>query len=257
MNVLITGGANGIGKRTAVNLLEKGHSIKVMDSDEEALQQLDRSIGTFHGNVTDEDDLEQAMQRFEVEVLINSAGFQERGAVEDLAVDSFEKHIETNYLGTVKAVKHALPSLRRNNGRIINVSSVAGLTGAPFLSAYCASKHAVEGFSDSLRMELNDSGVDVVIVEPGPIQTGFNDAGIQKMREFVPDSWYSKEYKKRLDQERDRVDVGKAASRIVEAVESEDPETRYTITKEAYLVRKLKRFLPDKWWDRIVLEDLR
>lgn len=252
MNIFITGGANGIGRKTAVKLVAKGHSVKVMDQDEEALADLDRTIETFHGDVRKTEDLEAAMKRFEVEVLVNCAGFQERGAVEDREIDSFQEHMDTNYLGTVRAVKSAMSSLRRSNGRIINVSSVAGLTGAPFLSAYCASKHVVEGFTDSLRVELRDSKVDVVLVEPGPIQTGFNDAGIERLRDFVPDSRYSEEYKRRLDQERSRVDVEKAASRIVKAVETENPKTRYTVTWEAYFVRKLKRFIPDRWWDRLL-----
>jgi short-subunit dehydrogenase len=254
MNIFITGGANGIGKRTAVELLDRGHSVKVMDKDEEALEGLDQGIETFHGDVRKQSDLEDAMKRFEVEILINCAGFQERGAVEDLEIGSFQEHIDTNYLGTVKAVKEAMPALRRNNGRIINISSVAGLTGALFLSAYCASKYAVEGFSDSLRMELDDSEIDVVIVEPGPIQTGFNDSGIEKLREFIPGSRYSEEYKERLYRERDRVDIQKAADKVVKAVETDNPKTRYTVTKEAYMVRKLKRFMPDKWWDKVLLD---
>lgn len=254
MNIFITGGASGIGKRTAVELLERGHDVKVMDCDEEALETLDQEIEIFHGDVRNAKDLEAATRRFEVDVLINCAGFQERGAVEDLEMDSFQEHIDTNYLGTVRTIKEVLPALRRNNGRIINVSSVAGLTGAPFLSAYCASKHAVEGFSDSLRMELNESEVDVVIVEPGPIQTGFNDSGIEKLRDFIPGSRYSEKYKQSLDQERDRVDVQEATDVLVKAVEADSPKTRYTITREAYLVRKLKRFLPDRWWDRILRE---
>lgn len=253
MNVFITGGASGIGKRTAVRLLEKGHRVKVMDRDEEALQDLDREIETFHGDVREENDVEKAMNRFEVEILVNCAGFQERGALEDLNIDSFEEHIDTNYLGTVRTIKEAMPALRRNSGRIINVSSVAGLTGAPFLSAYCASKHAVEGFSDSLRMELKDSEVDVVLVEPGPIQTGFNDQAIEKLRDLVPGSRYSDEYGEMLEREPDRADVSEAASKIVKAVETEDPDTRYTVTSEAYLVRKLKRFLPDRWWDGLLM----
>lgn len=253
MNVFITGGASGIGKRTAVKLLEKGHEVKVMDRDEQALKDLDREIETFHGDVREEDDVEEAMDRFEVEVLVNCAGFQERGAVEDLGMDSFGEHIDTNYLGTVRTVKEAMPALRRNNGRIINVSSVAGLTGAPFLSAYCASKHAVEGFSDSLRMELKDSGVDVVLIEPGPVQTGFNDQAIENLREFIPGSRYSDRYSEMLEDRPERVDVEEAASRVVKSIEADSPKTRYTVTREAYLVRKLKRFIPDRWWDGLLM----
>lgn len=257
MKVFLTGGANGIGKKTAIRLLEKAHSVKVMDTDEEALQQLDQSVETFRGDVRSREDIEKALERFEPEVVINCAGFQERASVEDLEVESFEKHIDTNYLGAVKVVKEALPALRREEGRIINVSSAAGLTGLPFLSAYCASKYALEGFSDSLRMELKGSGVDVVLVEPGPINTGFNRKAQEKMRDFIPGSRYSRQYKKRLDEQQERVDVEKAAARIVKAVEARNPATRYTVTWQAYAVRKIKRFLPDRLWDRVMMSRFR
>lgn len=253
MNVLITGGANGIGKKTAVKLIERGHDVKVFDRDAEALDRLDRDIETFEGDVRDKEDLEEATRRFEVDVLINSAGFQQQGAVEDLELDSFQEHIETNYLGTVKAVKTVMDSLRRNEGRVINISSIAGLTGAPFLSAYSASKHAVEGFSDSLRMELNDSGVDVVVVEPGPIKTGFNLEAQENLMDFIPGSRYAKRYQKILNKDINGAKTNEAASKIVKAVEADNPKSRYTVTRVAYLTKKLKSFVPDKFWDKMVL----
>jgi len=253
MNIFITGGSNGIGRRTALKLVEKGHNVKVFDNDEEALEQLDREIETFHGDVRNSDDLEQAMRHFEVEVLVNSAGYQKQGAVEDMDIETFREHIETNFLGMVNAIKNAMPSIRRSNGRVVNISSIAGKTGAPFLSAYCGSKHAVEGFSDSLRMELKDSEVDVVVVESGPIRTGFNEQGREYLRNFVPSSRFSNRYSKKLDSPVDGVEIEKAASKVVEAVEAEKPKTRYTVTKEAFFARKFKRFFPDRWWDRIIL----
>jgi len=253
MNIFITGGSNGIGRKTALKLVEKGHSVKVFDSDEEALEQLDREIETFHGDVRNSDDIEQAMTHFEVEVLVNSAGYQKQGALEDMDIETFREHIETNYLGTVNTIKNAMPSIRRSNGRVVNISSIAGKTGAPFLSAYCGSKHAVEGFSDSLRMELKDSEVDVVIVEPGPIKTGFNEQGREHLRNFVPSSRFSNWYSKKLDSPIEGLETEKAASKVVKAVEAEKPKTRYTVTKEAFFARKFKRFFPDRWWDRIIL----
>lgn len=253
MNILITGGANGIGKCTALKLVEKGHDVKVLDTDEEALEELDREIDTFHGDVRKGEDLEQATRRFEVEVLINSAGYQKQAAVEDMEIENFQKHIETNFLGTVNSVKTCMPSLRRSNGRIINISSVAGKTGLRFLSAYCGSKHAVEGFSDSLRMELKGSEVDTVIVEPGPIKTGFNERGRNHLRKYVPGSRYSDEYSKKLDSPVRGVKTEKAAEKVVKAVEADRPKTRYTVTKEAFFVRKFKRLFSDRLWDRIVL----
>lgn len=253
MNILITGGANGIGKRTALKLVQKGHSVKVLDNDEEALEKLDDGIETFHGDVRDREDLEEAVRHFEVEVLINSAGYQKQGSVEDMDIENFREHFETNLIGTVNAVKTCLNSIRRSNGRIINMSSIAGKTGLRYLSAYCGSKHAVEGFSDSLRMELKDSEIDVVIVEPGPIKTGFNEKGRDHLRNFVPGSRYSDEYSKKLDAPVEGVKTGKAAEKVVKAVESKKPKTRYTVTKEAFFVRKFKRFFPDKLWDKLMI----
>jgi short-subunit dehydrogenase len=253
MNILITGGANGIGKRTALKLVQKGHSVKVLDNDGEALEKLDDGIETFHGDVRDKNDLEEAVRHFEVEVLINSVGYQKQGSVEDMDVDTFREHIEANYLGTVNAVKTCLESIRRSNGRIINMSSIAGKTGLRYLSAYCGSKHAVEGFSDSLRMELKDSEIEVVIVEPGPIRTGFNEKGRDHLRNFVPGSRYSDEYSKKLDSPVEGVETGKAAEKVVKAVEAEKPKIRYTVTKEAFFVRKFKRFFPDKLWDKLMM----
>lgn len=253
MNILITGGANGIGKKTALKLIENGHVVKVVDSDEGALQKLDREIETFHGDVRDKEDLEGATRHFEVEVLINSAGYQKQGAVEDMEIDTFREHFETNLIGTVNAVKTCLNSVRRSNGRIINMSSIAGKTGLPYLSAYCSSKHAVEGFSDSLRMELKDSRIDVVIIEPGPIKTGFNERGRDHLRNFVPGSHHSDEYSRKLDSPMQGVETEKAAKKVVKAVEAKNPKTRYTVTKEAFFVRKFKRFFPDKWWDKLMI----
>lgn len=253
MNVLITGGANGIGKGTALKLVEKGHNVKVIDNDEEALQELDREIETFHGDVREKEDLEDATRHFEVEVLVNSAGYQKQGAAEDMNIETFRNHVETNFIGTANAIKIAMPSIRRSNGRIINISSIAGKTGLPFLSAYCGSKHAVEGFSDSLRMELKDSEIDVVIVEPGPIRTGFNEQGREHLRNFVPGSRHSSDYSEKLDSPMEGADSEKAAKKVVKAIEAKKPRTRYTVTKEAFFVRKFKRFFPDRWWDRLMI----
>lgn len=253
MNILITGGAKGIGKETALRLVERGHNVKVIDNDSEALKGLDADIQVFEGDVREKEDIEKATRHFEVEVLINSAGIQRQGAVEDLSLDDFRDHMENNFMGTVTCVKTCMNSIRRSNGRIINISSIAGKTGAPFLSGYCASKYAVEGFSDSLRMELNNSDIDVVLVEPGPIKTGFNRRGRDHLRKFVPGSRYSSEYSKKLGEKVEGAETEKAAAKVVESVESENPKTRYTVTWDAFFVRKFKRFVPDRLWDRALL----
>jgi len=216
------------------------------------LNDLGDEIELREGDVRNREEIESALEGFRPDVLVNSAAIQERGAVEDMEEDSFSKHMENNYMGTVRAVKSVLDDMVDEGGRIINISSIAGKTGAPFLSAYCASKFAVEGFTDCLRMEMRGTEVEVVLVEPGPIQTGFNERAILHMENFVPGSRFSDEYRSRLDSEKARDDVEVAAEKLVEAVEADRPKTRYTVTREALLVRKLKPFVTDGIWDLLV-----
>lgn len=251
MRVFITGGANGIGRVTVEKLVDKGHKVIVFDKDGESLEDLPDSVKTYQGDVRNSERLEEVVRREIFGVLVNCAGFQEQGSVEDMPLEKFEDHFETNFFGSLKALKISLPMLKERNGRIINVSSIAGKATIPFLGAYSSSKHALEGMTDSLRMEMRDENVEVVLVEPGPIKTGFNHQAEEALRKYIPESDYTEKYRKRLESRNKGAKPEKAAKFIVKAVESSNPKTRYTVTLEAYLVRKLKPFIPTKMFDFI------
>ena len=255
MKVLITGGANGIGKATARKLEEHGHEVSVFDKDKEALEELPENIQTFHGDVSDEKRVKEVLDQVELDVLVNSAGYYEQAAIEDMNADTVQKIYESNVYGTLNFCRHALPILRKRNGRIINISSIAGRIPTPFFGVYSSSKYAVEALSDALRFETAEFDVDVVIIEPGVIDTGFNRRARQALQKYIPDSIYSEKYEEKLQSGgMNGVEPEKAANVVVSAVESRKPKRRYTVTAMALLTPKLKKALPTWLWDRIVLK---
>lgn len=257
MRILITGAASGIGKATTEKLLAKDHEIIAFDIDEEALEKLPDEAITYHGDVYDEERVSEVIGKEEFEVLVNCAGYYELGSIEDMDAETVESHFNTNVFGTLNTIRNALPQLRENKGRVVNVSSVAGRISMPFYGTYSATKYSVEAISDALRLEANPFDVDVVVVEPGPINTGFNQRARQKLEKYLPNSVYSERYQEVLDNG-GRAEVGpeKAANTVVKAIESTNPKNRYTVTWEAWLAPKLKRFLPSKVWSYIMRKGL-
>ncbi len=253
MEVLITGGANGIGRATVKQLVDKGHQVAVFDRDSEALENLPEEVDSFEGDVYDEERVEKVLAGMEPEVVVNCAGYYELGAIEDMDAETVEEHFRTNVFGLLNVTRHAVPVLRENGGRIVNVSSVAGRMTLPFFGVYSATKYSIEAISDALRMELEDTGVDVVIVEPGPVETGFNRKARQKLEKYLPGSFYSGAYQRMLEEGRMAgVSPDKAARTMMKAIESERPRRRYTVTWQAWLGPKAKAVTPDFIWDRIV-----
>lgn len=251
MRVFVTGAANGIGKATTEKLVEKGHKVIAYDKDEESLQKLPDQVQTYVGNVTDEERLQEVVKKEIFEILVNCAGVQKQGAVEDISVEDFDEHMQVNYLGTVKATKIALPMIKERNGRIINISSIAGKLTAPFLGGYSASKHAVEGFTDTLRIEMKDKDVQVVLVEPGPIQTGFNEKGRENLKQYMPGSSFSKMYKNKLEKNYGGARPEKPASKILKAIESKKPKSRYLTPLKYNLLVKISFLIPAFLQDRL------
>ncbi len=248
MDVLITGGANGIGKTTAERLVDRGHAVTVLDTDADGLDTLPAAVETRRVDVRDRDAVADAVDDAEPDVLVTCAAVQRRGALEDQDMDTIAAHIDTNLYGTLHAAKAALPHLRPG-GRIVLVSSVAGRLVGPFWGAYCASKHAVEAVGDALRLELDD--IDVTIVEPGPVRTGFNEQGRDHLETYLPGSRYADRYRAVLSSALGGVTPETAARTMVTAVEADRPRTRYTITWQAWLAPKLAAILPTRLMDYI------
>jgi len=253
MRVLVTGAASGIGKATVQKLLEKEYEIIAFDIDKEALDELPEKVRKYHGDVYDEERVKEVVKQEEFDVLVNCAGYYELGSIEDMDSETVESHFKTNVFGTLNMIRNSAPQLREKNGRIVNVSSIAGRMSMPFYGTYSATKYSIEAISDALRYEMQPFGVDVVIVEPGPIDTGFNERARKKLEKYLPDSIYSNRYRDVLEPG-GRTDVGaeKAAETVVRATESPNPKSRYTVTWEAWLMPKLKRFLPSRIWSYII-----
>lgn len=248
MNILITGAANGIGRETARKLRAQ-HNITAVDRDQENLKSLEK-VEKIHLDITDEEKVNEELKGLEIDILINCAGVQKQGSVEDMRIEEFEEHIYHNYIGYINTIKACLPGLRKSEGKIVNVSSIAGIASAPFLSGYCASKHAVEGFSDSLRRELED--VDVVLVEPGRIKTGFNEKGRDNLATYE-DSNYSKIYEEKLDEDIGGMRPEKAGKRLA-YIALNGSKPRYTITREAWIISKLEKIIPARLIDLLFRE---
>lgn len=253
MRVFITGGANGIGRATAEKLLERGHKVTVFDIDGEALATLPDGITCYQGDVYNESRVKEVVDREEFEVLVNSAAYYELGALEDVNAETVEAHFNANVFGLLNVVRAAMPMLRDNSGRIVNMSSLAGKVSAPFFGVYSATKHSVEAISDALRLEAEPFDVDVVVVEPGPVDTGFNERARMALKKYLSATAYEQRYREKLeDGGMDGLEPGEAAETVVEAVETGNPKARYTPTLKTWAAIKLVALLPDSVRDRLV-----
>src|SRR5580698_5594282 len=183
---LITGASSGFGLLTSIELPKAGFRVVATMRDLGRRERLDQAAATAGVaakldirtlDVTDFDSLPGFVdavvrEHGRLDVLVNNAGFAVAGFLEDIKLEELRHQFETNFFGAVAMTKAALPTMRRQRvGHIIMVSSIAGLHGSATVSSYSASKHALEGWSESLRLELNSLGIKVVLVEPGAFQT--------------------------------------------------------------------------------------
>ena len=196
---LVTGASSGMGKAFAKALLAEGMTVYAAARRVEKMADLAGFGGIpLKMDVTQEDDLQAAVTRIEqdhggVDILINNAGFGMYGAMEDTSLDDARSQFEVNLFGVARLTQLLLPSMReKRTGRIINISSMGGKMYTPLGSWYHATKHAVEGWSDCLRLELKPFDIDVVIIEPGIIKTAFGEVLMEPMLKRSGDGPYSK-----------------------------------------------------------------
>ena len=178
---LVTGGSSGIGEEAARRLRYSGFTVYAVARRVERMQELaDAGVHVFGMDVTEEASMTSGVDRLlaeqgRVDVRVNNAGYGSYGAVEDVAIDEARRQFEVNLFGLARLTQLVTPTMRdQGAGRIVNVSSIGAVIYEPFGAWYHATKFAVEGFSDSLRVELRPFGIDVVIVRPGGIRTEWN-----------------------------------------------------------------------------------
>jgi NAD(P)-dependent dehydrogenase (short-subunit alcohol dehydrogenase family) len=266
--VLITGCSSGIGAATATLLVKKGWPVYATARKVETLADLEEAgARTLPLDVTDETSMREAVATVEsdrgaVGVLINNAGYGLHGAVETTPMSDVRKQFETNFFGVATLTQLVLPKMReQGRGRIVNVSSMGGKLEFPGGAFYHASKHALEAYSDVLRYELRDLGVDVVVIEPGLIKTRFGDAAIDTIGVADDGSTYGS-YNAGVHRLIDGAYSGpmgrmaaspeRVARAILRAVSAKRPRTRYVITAGARMLLGLYVLLPNRAWDAVI-----
>ena len=265
--VLITGCSTGIGRATALRLAARGWSVYASARRLDAIADLaQHGCKTLALDVCDEASMRAAVAQIEraegaVGVLINNAGYGQDGAIEEVPIDAVRRQFETNVFGLVRLTQLVLPGMRRQHwGRVINVSSMGGRLTFPGGGFYHATKYAVEAISDALRFEVRGFGIDVVVVEPGPIKTQFEDTSLGTMDTAAeiaasPYADFNASVAKRIrGTYKGPMAAGpEAVARAIEkAVSAKHPRTRYPVTAAARLLMLTRRILPDRAWDAVL-----
>ena len=262
---LVTGASSGLGKAFASALLNEGLSVYAAARRLELMADLaTRGATPIKMDITHEDEVEAAVERIEreqggVDVLINNAGFGMFGAMEDTTIDDARYQFEVNLFGLARLTQLVLPSMRNKRaGRIINISSMGGKVYTPLGSWYHASKHAVEGWSDCLRLELSPFNIDVVIIEPGVIATEFGDVMTAPMLKRSGSGPYSKmadavAASMKALETRGASHPQVIVDLVLKSVRAVKPKTRYAGGKYARPMLFIRKWLGDRVFDRVVL----
>lgn len=257
--VFISGSSSGIGRAAALLLYQQGYSVYGGSRQPDAglpfpMLQLD---------VTDAESVNAAVatvlqQAGRIDILINNAGIALGGAVEEGTVDDARRLFETNLFGVIRLTNAILPHMRQQRrGHIINISSLAGIIGVPYLGLYAASKHALEGYSESLRYELAHLNIAISLIEPGDIRTGIvNQPPSQMIAEYANICARTEKIHIHNVQQGPPPDV--VARVILRALRENRPRLRYPVTQGSEgWVPWMKRLLPDRWIEWLVRRNYR
>ncbi|MDN3682121.1 SDR family oxidoreductase [Vibrio tapetis subsp. quintayensis] len=270
-SILITGCSSGIGYACAHALHAKGYQVIASCRSQTDVKKLqDEGLTCIQLDVNSVDSIEQAVKEVltltdsKLDVLFNNAAYGQAGALEDLPTQALREQFETNVFGWHHLVNAILPSMRNNNsGRIIQNSSVLGFAAMRYRGAYNASKFALEGWTDTLRLELMDTNIHLSLIQPGPIETQFRKNALMKFRQWIniETSAHRQQYLlqvERLSSKSSGNDFTLPADAIVapllHAIESDNPKVRYPVTTPTKVFAVLKRILPTKLLDHILLK---
>ncbi len=262
LTVLITGASTGIGYDAAVELGRLGMHVLAgarKESDLARLHELD-NVTPVRLDVTKSEDIKQVVQTLEelgrgLDVLINNAGVAVGAPLMDLNLDDLRWQFEVNVFAVAALTRACFPLLQPNKGRIINISSLSGRMAIPFMGPYAMSKFAIEAYSDALRRELSPFGMEVVVIQPGPIQTAIWDKTDPNTDQFAG-SLFEERAKRAgvaviANGKNKSLPVKHVTHVLVQAIQAKRPKTRYVITKGKWL-RILLSNLPDRWTDAIL-----
>lgn len=270
-NILITGCSSGIGYHVAKGLKDKGYSVLVTARNTNDISKLEgEGFTCLQLDYADSKSVQQCADQLhqiigdDLYAVFHNGAYGQPGAVEDLTRETIEKQFAANVFGWMELNNRIIPLMRKNNsGRIIFNSSVLGLISLPFRGAYNASKYAIEGFADTLRLELSDTNIKVSLIEPGPIESRFRPNALQALKDNVDmqASPHSHRYEGTLERlakegNTDAFTLSPEAvlQRVLWCLEKPNPNPHYYVTKPTYIMGYLKRLLPTKLMDKFILK---
>ncbi|MEZ5070063.1 MAG: oxidoreductase [Bacteroidales bacterium] len=262
---LITGASSGIGESAARLLRDRGYVVYGAARRQDRMKDLEQhGIRTLSLDITDDSSIAGCVNRIleqegRIDVLVNNAGYGSYGALEDLPLEEARRQFEVNLFGLARITQLVLPSMRKHRyGKIVNISSMGGKVYTPFGGWYHATKHALEGLSDSLRLEVKEFGIDVIVVEPGGIRTPWGDIAAENLKQVSGSGPYATRALKTAGgmatmYASNRLSEPEVIGKVIlKAVTARKPKTRYArgyMAKPSIFVRK---WFGDRLFDRII-----
>lgn len=270
LSVLITGCSTGIGLDSAVTLSALGYQVFATARQQKDVDMLiTKGLNAHLLDLADETSIDIALHWVMEQTngtlygLFNNGAYGQAGAIEDLPIKALKEQFQINVFGWHYLTRQIIPIMRKQGyGRIIQNSSVLGLVALPYRGAYNASKFAIEGYTDTLRLELRGSGVQVSLIEPGPIETQFRANALIKTREYidVENSFHKDDYAiqiRRLSREKGNkytLPASAVTEKVIHALSSKKAKVRYYVTRTTYVSAILKRILPFSLLDNILMK---
>jgi NAD(P)-dependent dehydrogenase (short-subunit alcohol dehydrogenase family) len=269
-SALVTGASSGMGKAIAKRLIADGFQVYVAARSVDKMQDL-AALGAerLRMDVSDEADITAGVTTIlaetgGVDVLVNNAGFGLYGPVEEIGIDEARYQFEVNLFGAARLTQLLLPAMRaRQSGTIVNITSMGGKIYTVLGAWYHATKHALEGWSDCLRLEVAEFGIKVVIVEPGLIETGFGDATLVSIVKRSANGPYGRLVQRVANSLKNTygrgtgTDPNVIADVVSRAVAARNPRTRYVAGKYARMLIGARAWLGDRVFDRVILSQTR
>lgn len=268
--ILITGASSGIGKDTALNLIKEGHVVYGVARRLEMMQDIIQVGGyAIKMDILEERNIDDVVNQIikkqnRVDVLINNAGYGLWGAVETISIDEAKRQFDVNIFGLAYLTKKIIPIMReQKSGKIINMSSMGGKVYTPFGAWYHATKYALEGWSDCLRIELKSFGINVILIEPGVIKTEFQDVMMDSTVERSIGTPYEKKLKalEKATQEMYARGIGSPPSTItkliIKAINSHNPKRRYVGGLFAKPMLFIKKWFGDKMYEKAIMSQIK
>lgn len=269
---VVTGSSSGIGFETSLALAREGYftyatmrDVKKADKIQKIADEESLSLKVIELDVDNEESAENAIntiiqEKGRIDVLVNNAGWGIWGTGEDVSVEEFKEQFETNFFSVVRMVQKVAPTMRnQGSGSIVNISSVAGRIGLPASTAYVSSKFAVEGLSESLRYELGQFGVNVIIIEPGVIKTNFFDS-MKTAKKADEGGAYSDITIKVITGVKMMAEMGtspkEVAQVIIKSLKEEKPLPRYIVGNDAAMFMESKKMKTDIEFENYMKKEL-